>query len=82
MKDADKKNALAKVFGVVNRDALLTGIPTVPGLREKLTCTGCEVPVKRGLPVEFAQYMTDDQKAEFKALTRRKRAARKKKTEE
>lgn len=71
-----KKKALAKVFGVVERDNMMTGIPNhVPQLREKLTCTKgvCEIKVKRGVPVEFEQYMSEEQKAEFKAMIKRKR---------
>lgn len=79
MKDAKKKQALAKVFGVVNRDSVMMGVPMIPGLRKKITCVGCELKTKKGLPVEFEQYMSEEQKAEFVALTKRKRTTKKKK---
>jgi len=68
MKDAFKKQALAKVFGIVRRDGVLMGVPVIPGLREKIISTNDTVKTVKGLPVQFEQYMTDEQKTEFKTL--------------
>jgi len=67
MKDAVKKQALATVFGVTKSDGVITA-PNVPGLRQKVTCTKCTLETVKGLPVQFEQYMTDEQKTEFRAL--------------
>lgn len=70
MKDKAKKDALALVFGVVKRDNMLSGIPGyVPGLLQKLHCTSCEVKLVKGLPIQFIDYMSEEQKEQFKQLT-------------
>lgn len=72
MQSKEEKDALALVFGVKKRDAMLSGIPGfVPGLAQKLACYGCKVRLSRGLPVEFAEYMTDEQKSQFKSIMKR-----------
>lgn len=74
MIDQQRKQALGKIFGVKVSDGLISQIPMrVPGLLRKLTCYDCKVKISKGLPIEFIEYMTDEQKAEFKALTKRKR---------
>jgi hypothetical protein len=63
------KEALALVFGIPRRDGMLSGIPGyIPGLRQKLNCRTCDVKLVRGLPKDFVEYMTDEQKAQFKQL--------------
>lgn len=64
------KEALALVFGIPRRDGMLSGIPGyIPGLKQKLNCRTCEVKLVRGLPKDFVEYMTDEQKEQFKKLT-------------
>ena len=79
MVDKEKKEALALVFGVVRRDSMLSGVPGfVPGLREKLTCTGCELKLVKGLPVEFEKFMSEEQKKQYRELVGYKARNRKK----
>mgnify|MGYP003418469879 FL=1 len=75
MKSNSEKKALALVLGIPYQSGIISGIPgAVPGLARTLGCATCELKIVRGLPVQFADYMTDEQKKEFKRLTRRKGA--------
>lgn len=75
------KEALALVFGIPRRDGMLSGIPGyIPGLKQKLNCRTCDVKLVRGLPKDFVEYMTDEQKEQFKQLTGYKSKSRAKKT--
>lgn len=72
------KEALALVFGIPRRDGMLSGIPGyIPGLKQKLNCRTCDVKLIRGLPKDFVEYMTDEQKAQFKQLIGYKSRAKK-----
>lgn len=69
MRDRQKKQALATVFGIVKRDGLVTGIPgDVPKLRKAVTCPTCKIKLAKGLPVMFESYMTEAQKAHYRDL--------------
>lgn len=75
MKSKAEKMALAMVFGVAIHGGLISGIPGfVPGLTRTLGCSTCEVRLSRGLPTQFVNYMTDEQKKAFKAAMRKKGA--------
>lgn len=76
MKDQEKKQALVTVFNVINRDGIVTGIPNIPGLKDAITCAGCEVKTKNGIPVGIGDYMTPEQRAEFRKLIGFKRKRR------
>lgn len=69
MKDKEKKDALATVFGVKKRDGLVHGVPGgVPMLRKAVTCTSCELKLVKGVPEAFEEYMTEAQKAQYRSL--------------
>ena len=69
MVDKEKKQALATVFGIATRDGLVHGVPGgVPLLRKAVTCTTCKIELVKGVPKVFAEYMTDEQKAQYKEL--------------
>jgi len=73
MKDKAEKAALALVFGVVMSGSLISGIPgNVPGLARTMGCASCVLKLSKGVPTQFAAYMTEEQKKQFKQLTKRK----------
>ena len=62
------KMALATAFGVIMAPGLISGIPaSVPGLARTLSCSACKVELKGGLPSQFSQYMTAEQRKKFRA---------------
>lgn len=64
------RQALEQVFGVRRRDGMITGVPiAVPALMRKIV--GQKITLKKGVPVEFADIMTPEQKAEYARLTGR-----------
>lgn len=70
MTSKSEKDALALVFGVMKRGSVVSGIPGfVPGLTKALTNPAYEVKLARGLPVEFSDHMSDEQKKRFRELT-------------
>lgn len=82
MVDKEKKQALATVFGIATRDGLVHGVPGgVPLLRKAVTCTTCKIELVKGVPKVFADYMTDEQKAQYKELIGYKPRSRKKTVE-
>lgn len=67
MKSKAEKMALAFVYGVIMQGSIITGIPNnVPGLTRTLGCSSCEVKLSKGVPKQFAAYMSDAQKKAFK----------------
>ena len=65
--EREKKQALALAFGVMNRGSMISGIPGgVPGLSRALSCGSCVIKLSRGIPTQFADHMTDEQKKAFK----------------
>ena len=82
MVDKEKKQALATVFGIKTRDGLVHGVPGgVPLLRKAVTCTTCKIQLVKGVPKVFADYMTEEQKAQYKELIGYKPRKRKKTVE-
>lgn len=69
MVDKEKKEALAKAFGVQKLDGVVSVPTNVPNLLNKINCTKCTLKTVAGLPVEFVQYMSDEQKATYKEAT-------------
>ena len=67
----NEKDALAKVFGVTKHDNLIIGVPiTAPDILRTLQDKS-KLKMVKGLPKDFTKLMTDEQKAEFKALIKR-----------
>ncbi len=72
MVDKVKKQALALAFGVVMTSSLISGIPgNINGLTRLLSCGTCKVQMYRGLPIVFADQMTDEQKRIFRRELKR-----------
>ena len=77
MKDKASKAALALVFGVVMSGSVISGIPgQVPGLTRALGCSSCVLKLSKGVPTQFAPYMSDAQKKAFKAEIKRRKASK------
>ena len=70
-----KRAALGLAFGVMMSGSVISGIPgNVPGLSRALSCVTCTMPLSKGVPTQFAVFMTDEQKKAFKrALRNRKK---------
>lgn len=66
-----KKQALALAFGIPFQQGFITGIPAgVRGLPRALTSND-DIKLVKGLPVDFVNHMTDEQKKAFKAEIKR-----------
>lgn len=73
MKNKAEKMALALVFGVVMHGSVISGIPGgVPGLARTLGCATCVLKLSKGVPTQFAPYMSEEQKKAFKQQIGRK----------
>lgn len=74
MKSKAEKLALALVFGVAMQGSIISGIPGgVPGLSRTLGCATCQIKLSKGIPTQFAAYMSEEQKKAFKAAMKRKK---------
>lgn len=73
MKSKAEKMALALVFGVMMQGSVVSGIPGgVPGLSRALGCGSCSIQLSKGIPTQFAAYMSEEQKKAFKQAMKRK----------
>lgn len=71
--EKSKRMALALAFGIAIQGGFATGIPGgVPGLSRALTCGSCVMQLSKGVPTQFASYMSPAQKEAFKQALKRK----------
>ena len=71
MKNKAEKAALALVFGVVMSGSMISGIPGhVPGLTKTLGCATCTLKLNKGIPTQFAPFMSEEQKKAYRKAMR------------
>ena len=68
----DKKQALAKVFGITKHDRMIVGVPVKAPQLMGLFQTKSKLKIYRGLPKDYIHLMTEEQKKLFISLTKGK----------